>query len=60
MKYFFFLIIFTLFACCSFDNKTGIWSGYEKEEKRITELEEEQIRTARTFRVYSSEGIPLE
>ena len=34
IKYLVLFLIFTLFANCSFDNKTGIWSGDEKEKKR--------------------------
>ena len=30
-----------LFTGCSFDSKTGIWSGDEKEKKRIFELEKQ-------------------
>ena len=42
IKYLIFFLIFILFAGCSFDNKSGIWSGGEKEKKRISELEEDQ------------------
>jgi len=40
IKYFFFLILFLL-NNCSFDKKSGIWSGYEEEIKRVAELEAE-------------------
>ena len=33
IKYLIFFLIFILFASCSFDNKTGIWSGSEKKKK---------------------------
>ena len=54
-----FLIFFLLFflANCSFDNKTGIWTGEEKERERITKLEKEQSKTVNTINIYSSENI---
>ena len=47
------LIIFL--SGCSFDSKTGIWSGSEKEKKRITQLEEDRVKN--TEKIYSSEDI---
>ena len=44
-----------LFTSCSFDNKSGIWSGSEKEKRRISELEEEQKRVLNTIKIYTSE-----
>ena len=35
IKYLIFFLILTLFANCSFDNKTGIWSGTEEEKKEF-------------------------
>ena len=55
MKYFFFFLIFILFASCSFDNKTGIWSGGEKEKKRVSKLEKEQRGIIDVVKVYTSE-----
>jgi len=40
IKYIFFLILILL-NNCSFDKKSGIWSGYEEEIKRVAELESE-------------------
>ena len=40
IKYIFFLILLLL-NNCSFDKKSGIWSGYEEEIKRVAELEAE-------------------
>ena len=52
-----FFLIFILLSNCSFDNKTGIWGGSEKEKKRISELEKEQRQIIDIERVYSSENI---
>ena len=65
IKYLTFLLIFTLlFASCSFDNKTGIWSGSEEEKRRISELEKEQKQIIDVSKIYSttnvySDEIPL-
>ena len=56
IKYLIFFLIFILFASCSFDNKTGIWSGSEKEKIRAAELEKEQKRIIDVVRVYTSES----
>ena len=39
-----FTLIFFLFSC-SFDSKTGIWSGGEDEKRRIVQLEEDQKKS---------------
>ena len=57
IKYLIFFLIFTLLANCSFDNKTGIWSGSEEEKKRIFELEKEQKRKIEVVKIYSSENL---
>ena len=54
-----FFLIFLLLNNCSFDNKTGIWSGDEKEERRISELEKEQKQIIHVEKIYSSESIYL-
>ena len=47
-----------LLFSCSFDKKTGIWSGDLNERKRITELQKEQIRKEKnTIRIFSSENL---
>ena len=56
IKYLIFFLIFILFASCSFDNKSGIWSGGEKEKRRIAELEKEQRSIIDVVKVYSSES----
>ena len=56
IKYLIFYLIFILFASCSFDNKTGIWSGSEKEKIKAAELEKEQKRIIDVVRVYTSES----
>ena len=45
-----------LLVNCSFDNKTGIWSGDKDEKRRISELEKKQSRTISTDTIYSSEN----
>ena len=57
MKYLIFFLIFILFVGCSFDNKSGIWSGGEKEKKRVSELEKEQNRVIDIVKVYTSKSI---
>ena len=52
-----FFLIFILLSNCSFDDKTGIWGGSEKEKRRISELEKEQKQIIDIERVYSSENI---
>ena len=52
-----FFLIFILLNNCSFDNKTGIWGGSEKEKRRISELEKEQKQIIDIERVHSSENI---
>ena len=47
-----FFLIFTLLSGCSFDNQTGIWSGEEKEKRRISELEKEQNQIVDIINVY--------
>ena len=55
VKYLIFFLIFILFASCSFDNKSGIWSGGEKEKKRVSELEKEQRQIIDIVKIYTSE-----
>ena len=38
----FLIALFILLNNCSFDNKTGIWSGSKEEKERISQLEKEQ------------------
>ena len=52
-----FFLVMVLLVNCSFDNKTGIWSGEEKEKRRITELENEQNQIIDIVNIYSSESI---
>ena len=51
-----FFLIFILLLNCSFDKKSGIWSGNKKEKIRISELEKEQ-ETKVVDTIYSSEAI---
>jgi len=52
-----FFLVFFLLANCSFDNKTGIWSGSKKEKRRISELEKEQRKIIDVEHFYSSESV---
>ena len=51
-----FFLIFILFVNCSFDNKSGIWSGSKKEKKRVSELEKEQKSIIDVVKIYTSES----
>lgn len=55
-KYISFFLIFNLLSSCSFDQKTGIWSG-EKEEKRVQLLEQEQNSVSKVVKLYSTEDV---
>ena len=52
----FFLAIIFL-TSCSFDNKTGIWSGNEEEKGRLSELEKQQKQIIDIDKIYSSDSI---
>ena len=54
-----FFLIFFFLSSCSFDDKTGIWSGGEKERKRISDIENEQKQIINTKNIYSSSNINL-
>ena len=41
-KFFFLFLTVLLLTNCSFDNKTGIWSGKDEEKKRIEEKNKQQ------------------
>ena len=56
-KYLIFILVLTLFSSCSFDNKTGIWDGSEKEKKRISDIEWNQKNIKKIVKVYSSTNI---
>ena len=49
-----FLVILILLNNCSFDSKTGIWSGGEEEKRRISDLEKEQKKILNISKIYSS------
>jgi len=55
-----YFLIFILINNCSFDNKTGIWSGGQNEKDRIAKLEKEQKSKIEVTKVYSSENIYAE
>ena len=54
-NFLFFLLIFAILSGCSFDDKTGIWSGSKKEKKRISQLEKEQSKIIDIKKIYSSD-----
>ena len=56
-KYFiFFSIYIFLLSGCSFDSKTGIWSGNDKEKRRLSKIQTE-AESKEIVRAYSSEKI---
>ena len=52
-----FFLILILLSNCSFDTKTGIWDGTEKEEEKISELEIRQKEIIDVYNIYSSENV---
>ena len=50
-----FLLIFIITSGCSFDSKTGIWGGSEKEKRRISEMERAQRQVISKEKIYSSD-----
>ena len=56
-QYLILLLIFALFANCSFDNKTGIWSGDAEEKKRISELEKQENSKIDVVKIYAQNDI---
>ena len=56
IKYLIFFLVFILLVSCSFDNKSGVWSGSEKEKKKVSELTKEQSRIIDVVKVYTSES----
>ena len=52
-----FFLTIVLLTNCSFDNKTGIWSGGEDERGRISDLEKQQKQIIDIESVYSSDSI---
>ena len=48
-----FFLILILLVNCSFDTKTGIWSGEKTEKRKVVELEKEQIREKNIKKIYS-------
>jgi len=56
----FLIITFFFISSCSFDSKTGIWSGGDDEKKRISDLKKRQKGVIKVENVYSSVDIFLE
>ena len=55
IKYFIIIFVLIFLSNCSFDNKTGIWSGSKKEKERLAEIERQQKNILETVKVYSSD-----
>jgi len=51
-----FFLILILLVNCSFDTKTGIWTGDETVKKKVADLEKEQIRQQNTKKIYLFES----
>ena len=51
-KFLIYSLIFSVLTNCSFDNRTGIWSGSE-EEKKIAKIEIEQQKEKKVVKVYA-------
>ena len=51
-KFLIYFLIFSVLANCSFDNRSGIWSGNE-EEKKIAKIEKEQQKEKKVVKVYA-------
>ena len=51
-----YLLIFIILVGCSFDSKTGIWSGNDKEKRRLSKIQTE-AESKEIVRAYSSEKI---
>jgi len=57
IKYFVIICVLIFLSNCSFDNKTGIWSGSKKEKERLAEIEKQQKSILETVKVYSSDKV---
>lgn len=55
-----FFLILILLVNCSFDNKTGIWSGDKDEKRKISELEKKQKQIINTDKIYTSDNLYTE
>jgi len=53
-NYLIYLLFFCFLQGCSLDNKTGIWSGSEEEQKKIIEIEREQSQKLEVVKFYST------
>ena len=51
-KFLIYSLIFSVLTNCSFDNRTGIWSGSE-EEKKIAKIEIEQQKEKKVVKIYT-------
>ena len=56
MKYLSLFLAFIILVSCSFDNKTGIWSGSDEEKKQLSDLEKEQKQILDVVKIYSTQN----
>ena len=56
-KRLFFFLLFLFLNACSFDSKTGIWSGSEDEKRKISDLEKKQKQIINIEKIYSSDSL---
>ena len=59
-KRLFFFLLLLLLNACSFDSKTGIWSGSEDEKRKISDLEKKQKQIINIEKIYSSDRPAIE
>lgn len=52
-----YLLLSFIFFSCSFDKVSGIWSGTEKEKRRLGEIQKEQKETLNKIKLFSTENI---
>ena len=51
-----FIVAAILLTSCSFDDKTGIWTGDKEEKRRISDLQKRQNEIIDIDKIYSSEN----
>ena len=54
IKKFLILFLFFFIVSCSLGDKTGIWTGDKNEEKQASEIEEDQKKNNKIFKVYTT------
>ncbi len=56
MKYLSLFLTLIILVSCSFDKKTGIWSGSDEEKKQLSDLEKEQKQILDVVKIYSTQN----